>query len=345
MSATEDNNNFLKMDDGRTLDKQQTLQAVRNKNSAVIKQITTGDFSSGGQLTRQQFASFYEEVISSADFLDRVRRVPIDGPTARIDRIGVGENLLRAVDENQRVVDHSVNTGQINIDVTKTGFGWDLTQEVVEDTIEAENTAELILEHFTGQYSADLETLAFQGDTSATVGDGTGDPDPFYSILDGWDVEARADGAVIQDYASGNDLDEQVLFDLTLNMDERYLDTQNMAFIANPSQVVAYRRNISDRATDLGDQAMSGQEIPTPTGYPLVGVQSVPTDTVYFTDPQNLLFAPHRDMTVNVTTESEAVVKRDLFAQYSVLSRIDFAVEQGEAVAIADNLAEPTTGA
>lgn len=342
MSATTNGGtDFLKMDDGRTLTKEQTLSAVRNKNSEVIKQITTGDFAEGGQLNRQQFATFYEEVLHDADFLDRVRRVPVDGPQARIERIGVGENLLRAVDENERVVDHSVNTGAINIDVTKTGFGWDLTQEVVEDTLEAENTAELILQHFTSQYSFDLETLGFQGDTSEVVGDGTGDPHPFYAILDGWDVEARADGAVVKDYAAANDLDEQVLFDLTLNMPQRYLDTQDMVFIANPSQVVGYRRNISDRATDLGDQAMSGQEVPTPTGYPLVGVQSVPVDTVYFTDPQNLLFAPHRDMTVNVTTESEPVVKRDLFAQYSVLSRIDFAVEQGEAVAIADNLADP----
>lgn len=341
MSATNDGNNFVKMDDGRTLDKQQTLQAVRNKNSEVIKQITTGDFSAGGQLSRQQFAEFYEGVIQDSDFLDRVRRVPVDGPTAEIERIGVGENLLRAVNENERVVDHSVNTGAINIDVVKTGFGWDLTQEVVEDTIEYENTAQLILNQFTNQYAFDLETLAWQGDTSETAGDGTGDPHPFYAILDGWDVEARAAGAVTQDYAGGNDLTEQVLFDLTLNMPQKYLDTQDMVFVANPSQLVAYRRNISDRATDLGDQAMAGQEVPTPTGYPLVGAQSVPVDTVYLTDPDNLLFAPHRDVSVNVTTESEAVVKRDLFAQYSVLSRIDFTVEQGEAVSIADNLAAP----
>ena len=46
-------------------------------------------------------------------------------------------------------------------------------------------------------------------------------------------------------------------------------------------------------------------------------------------------------MRVAVTTESEKVVKNDLFAQYGVTTRIDYAVEKGEAMAIAENLAEP----
>jgi len=331
----------VKLSDGRTLDRSQTLSAIRNKNAEVIKEITTGDFADGGKLNRQQFAEFYQEVIEESDFLDRVRRRPVDGPEAQIDRIGVGERLLREVGEGNAVSDETVNTGKVNIDVTKVGFGWDLSRETVEDTIEYQNTAEIILSQFTGQYQFDLETLAFQGDTSETVGDGSGDPHPFFSILDGWKVSAEGDGADVSDKA-GTTLNSSILFELTYSMPEKYLQATSPVFVAHPKQVVAYREDLSNRDTPLGDEMLSGGQVPTPTGYPLVASSAVDIGDVFLTDPQNLIFAPHRDMRVNVTTQSEKVVKNDLFAQYGVTSRIDFAVEQGEAMVIGENLDDPT---
>ena len=349
MSATPQGGQpVLKMPSGRTLDRQQTISAIRNKNTAVIKQIVTGDFDDGGRLNRQQFAQFYQDVIESSDILGRVRRVPLDGPQSEIDRIGVGEHLLREVGEAERVVDKSINTGKIDIDVVKTGFGWDLSRETVEDTIERENTAQIILSQFSDQFAFDLATLAFQGDTDAEVDDGSDGtiPDPFYSQLDGWVTEATADGAAVEDYASGSALTEDVLFDLSLMMPDKYIDATQPAFAAHPKQVIAYRRSLSNRETSLGDEMLTSGQIPTPTGYPIVPTNAIAPDTVMFTDMNNLLFAPHRDTRVNVTTESEKVVKNDLFAQYAMTARLDVAVEQGKAVALASNLSSPEpTGA
>lgn len=334
----------VKLNDGRTLDKDQTLSAIRNKNAEVIKEITTGDFQDGGRLNRQQFAEFYQEVIEESNVLSEVRRVPVDGPESEIDRIGVGERLLREVGEGTAVTDQSgtINTGKVDINTTKVGFGWDLSRETVEDTIEYENTAEIILNQFSGQYQFDLETLAFQGDTSATVGDGSGDPDPFYSILDGWVVKASQDGATITDDGATNTLDSSLLFDLTYEMPDKYLDATEPVFFAHPKQVMSYREDLASRETGLGDAMLTTDEVPTPTGYSLRPSSAVPSDTVLFTDPNNLVFAPHRDMRVDVTTSSEKVVKNDLFAQYGVTSRIDFAVEQGSAVTGIENLAQPS---
>ena len=324
----------FKMSDGRTLSRQQTVSAIRNKNSQVIKEIATSDFDDGGKLNRQQFAEFYQEVIPESNVLDMARTVPVDGPDSQIDRIGVGEHLLRQIDEGDAVEDHDVDTSSVDIDVEKVGFGWDLRREVVEDTIEYENTAEIILSQFTDRYAFDLETLAFQGDAS--------DADSFFGILDGWVESAKDDDAVVRDYdADETTLDEGVLFDLTLVLDDKYIDATNPVFMAHPKQVIAYRRSLADRETMLGDEMLTGAQIPTPTGYNLVASSACTDDEVIFTDPQNLVFAPHRDIRVDVTTESEKVVKNDLFAQYSMISRIDFAVEKGEAVAIAENLDEP----
>ena len=328
MSAT------MKLSDGRTLTREQTLSAIRNKNTQVIKEIATSDFDDGGLLNRQQFAEFYQDVIPESNVLDMVRTVPVDGPDSQIDRIGVGEHLLREVGQGDAVEDQEVDTSKVDIDVTKVGFGWDLTRETVEDTIEYENTAEIILSQFSDRYAFDLETLAFQGDAA--------DEDNFYGILDGWVESAKADDAEVRDYdADETTLDEGVLFDLSLVLDDKYIDATNPVFMAHPKQVIAYRRSLADRETMLGDEMLTGAQIPTPTGFNLVASPACATDEVIFTDPNNLVFAPHRDIRVDVTTESEKVVKNDLFAQYSMISRVDFAVEKGEALALGENLAEP----
>ncbi len=337
MSASADGG-YFKMSDGRTLTKSQTISAIRNKNTQVIKEITTGDFADGGRLNRQQFAEFYQEVIEASNILDQVRRIPVDGPESQIDRIGVGERLLRSIGQGESVEDKDIETSNVPIDVEKVGFGWNLTRETVEDTIEYENTAEILLSQYSDQYSFDLEALGFGGglaDLEAVDAD-------FYGILDGWFAEAAADGAEVLD-ASGEGilLNEDVLFDMTYVMPDKYVQATSPAFMAHPKQLIAYRQSLSDRETALGDEMLEGARIPTPTGYPIIGSSAVPVDRVMFTDPQNLAFAPHRDMRVDVTTESEKVVKNDLYAQYAMTSRIDFVVEQGEAVSVVEGLDEP----
>ena len=328
MSAT------MKLSDGRTLTREQTLSAIRNKNTQVIKEIATSDFDDGGLLNRQQFAEFYQEVIPESNVLGMVRTVPVDGPESQIDQLGVGENLLRAIGEGEAVDDYTPDTSSVNIDVEKVGFGWDLRREVVEDTIEYGNTAMVLLSQFSDRYRFDLEKLAFQGDAA--------DTDDFYGIMDGWSQSARADDAEVRDYdADDTTLDEGVLFDLSLLLDDKYVDATNPAFFAHPKQVIAYRRSLADRETSIGDDMLETGRVPTPTGYPLIPSSACDDTEVIFTDPNNLVFAPHRDIRVDVTTESEKVVKNDLFAQYAMTSRIDFAVEKGEAVAIAENLDEP----
>jgi hypothetical protein len=335
---------FFKTSDGRTLTKEETLSAIRNKNTQVIKEIATSDFADGGQLNRQQFAEFYREVIAESNVLDQVRRRPVDGPESQIGRIGVGERLLREVGETNAVTDQSnqINTSKVDIDVTKVGFGWDLSRETVEDTIEYENTAEILLQQFTDQYSFDLEALAFGGGLSDLV---SNDSD-FYGIMDGWFASAAADGAEVLDASSENILlNEDVLFDMTYVMPDKYVDATSPAFMVHPKQLIHYRQNLSDRETTLGDEMLEGARIPTPTGYPIIGSSAVPVDRVMFTDPMNLAFTPHRDLRVDVTTESEAVVKNDLFAQYAMTARVDFPVEQGAAVSIVEGLDEPDESA
>lgn len=333
MSAT------FKMSDGTELDRQQTINAIRNKNSQVIKEITTSDFEDGGKLNRQQFAEFFQQVQDEAQLLDTVRTEPLDGPEYQIDRLGIGDFNLRAVGEGESAATRDIDTSKVDIDVVKVSLPYELTRETVEDTIEYENTAEIILQQFSQVFGFETEYLAWQGDEAY---DGTGDePQDFLNINDGWFQVAADEGAASVD-AEGGTLDEDHLFDATYEIEDKYLRAADPVFMCHPKQAIAYRQSLSARETPLGDEMLTGDAMPTPTGYNIVTSSAMPSDAAMFTDPSNLVYAVHRDMRVDVTTESEKVVMNDLFAQYNLTARFDFVIEDEDAVVTIDNLGEPS---
>ena len=328
------------LSDGRTLSKAETLQAVRNKNSQVIKDITTQSFAEGGLLNRQQFATFYQEVQDEAQLLDRVRFEPLSGPEYQIDRIGIGEFNLRGVGEGDRADLRDIETGQIDIDVVKTSLPFELTRETIEDTLEYENTAEIILSKFTQAYAFETEYLGWQGDTDYVDADPGDEPEGFKSINDGWFKIAEERGSPTVD-AGATTLDEGHLFDATYAMEDMFLRASDPLFVCHPKQAIAYREALSDRQTMLGDEMLTTGQMPTPTGYNIAVSSALPIDQAMFTDLSNLIYAVHRDMRVSVTTESEAVVMNDLFAQYNLTSRFDYQIEDEDGVVVIDNLADP----
>lgn len=319
-----------------TLSQEETLQAIRQKNAEVIKDVTTGDFSSGGQLNRQQFAEFYQEVQDETVAMDLVRTVPLDGPQYQIDKIGVGQRQLRAVGETSSASLRSISTGKVDLDVVKTSLPYELSREVVEDTLEYENTAEIILSHFTQQYAVDTEDLAWNGDTTFT--DGGSATEQFLTINDGWLKIANDRGAPYVD--GGNEtVDTEKFYTMAQMVDDKYHREGNNRFFMSRKNALEYKKQLSQRESNLGDQNVTSGEFMTPVGYPVTISPVMPHDKVLFADPQNLIHAVHRDMRVDVTTESERVVLNDLFAQYNMTSRFDFEIEEADGVCLMDNIA------
>ena len=321
------------------MSRQEKLSAIRNKNQEVIKQITMADFEEGGRLNRQQFATFYQQVFETADVLDMVRSVPVDGPESQIDKIGLDRYILQPVGEAEDVDATTINDGKIDIDVTEAGFGYELSRRTVEDTIERENTAEIILDMHSERFGTDLEHLAFRGDeTYENVDEPT--YESFLSQNDGWLVKAEEEGANTSDHAST--IDNDVFFDAIYGVEDRFLRATDPVFFGHPKQLTAYRQYLTERETPLGDESVVDRGMPTPSGYPFVPTTAMPPDQIMFTDPNNLLYTPHREMFVDVTTEGKDVVFKRLFAIYAMSARFDFVVEEGSAVSIIKDIAVPT---
>lgn len=315
-----------------TVSQSPSSSQIRKQNTEILKEIVTGDFDEGGLLNRQQFTDFYQNVQNETVALDLVRSVPLSGPQAQIDKIGVGERQLRAVDEGERVENREVETTSIDIDVTKTSLPWELSREVIEDTIEYENTSEIILNHFAQQYGVDTEDLAFNGDEDAA--------DEFLEINDGWLKIAEERGATELDHG-GEAVETDLFYRLAQRVPDKYHRTGDHVFFMSRNQALEYKRELSERQTDLGDQNVIDGTFMTPVGYPAVLTPAMPNDTIMFTDPQNLIHAIHRDMRVGVTMDSEKVVMHDLYGQYNLTSRFDFQIEEIEGMSLATNVDDP----
>ena len=324
---------------GNWLSKSEAVEEVRNGNQRVIKEITMGDFQDGGQLNRQQFAEFYREVFRETPAMGEVRTVPLDGPQSEIDKIGLDRFILMPVGESENVSETAINSGEVELDVKEAGFGYELSQRTVEDTIERQNTAEIILDMHSDRFGTDLEHLAMRGDESYT-NDNAPQYATFRSQNDGWFVKAEADGATVTD-AGGSPVTSDTFFSLEYGIPDRYMEATSPVFWVHPKQATALRQYLSGRDTDLGDQTLEGPYSPTPTGRRMIETGAVPPTKIMMTDPNNLIYAPHREMTVDVTTEGKDVVFKRLFGIYAMTARFDFAVEEGEGVSIIENLSVP----
>ena len=301
-----------------------------------LEKVTTGDFNAGGLLNRLQFEEFFRMVQDAPQIMDQVRFEPIDAPKAQIDKLGVGDRLLREATESTEGGLNTPNTGSIDIDTVKMELPWEVSMETVEDTIEYEGTADLLVQKFANQFGIDSEDLAFNGDTTDASGGASQD---FLSINDGWIKTAKDQGTNEYDHANAA-VDKSAFNNLLTSLDAKYRrDPEGLVWLTSLNTKQDYKDYLTDRSTASGDAMLMTGEEPTPYGKPIVTPVGFPDDQIMLVNPDNLVWAVQRDVMMRVTTEGEAVVRRDLYGIYNMLARTDYQVEDADGIAIANNVA------
>lgn len=291
----------------------------------------------GAVMPRDLFDEFYQRVQEESILLDQVRTVTLDGEQEAIPKIGVGERLMRQVDEGESVEDHFVtaDTGAVELEPEKTVIPWELTNEAVEDTVD--DVADIVLDKFETQFAADAQELGIIGDD--------GDADPFVGIKDGWlkiltedTGDDRLGGATSPQYDHGGGGVNTALFDEVIQtMEQKYLRT-DPAFIMSRRNVQEYKNFLTDRETGLGDSVLFGDNDLTPFGYDVVGVHGMPDNEAIFTNPENLIWALRRDVEIDVLEKSDETLRRDLYARYAMRARHDYQVEDLQAAVHIDDI-------
>jgi hypothetical protein len=337
------------------------------------KVITTTHIGSGtdgrGLLTTEQSRVFRDYMDDKTVLMPQVRKVAMRADVMDIDRMGIGQRLLRQATE---AVDDAINVGvvfsKISLTAVKYRLDWELTEESLEDNIEGRDLEDHIARLMASQIGQDLEDLAINGSKVTR--------DPLLGGLDGWGALLRhgaqqVDGAAWADEdVRGPEWTSRLMSAMLRKVPRRAMTRrQNLRFMAGGDFVQEHLDNVAAAAAaannyDPRRELQNPDNLVTgPYGFSTIGnggvrLHEVPlmytrdeaedggtaaadSYDVWLTDPQNLVWGIRRDITVH----REFKPRKDAI-EYTVYVRVAAAVENLEAAVIAKNVpAEPTTDA
>lgn len=157
----------------------------------VIVSTEIGNPAGSGLLAPEQANRFIDYMWDATVLGSQVRTIRMRANEVEIDRIGVGERLLRGATE---AVDTGENQGvffsKLSLTTKKLRLDWELSTESLEDNLEGEALEDHIARLMANQAGNDLEDLAINGDTDST--------DKLLKVFDGWRklaVEGNGEGA------------------------------------------------------------------------------------------------------------------------------------------------------
>jgi len=320
--------------------------------------VTSGDNAvnptgtAGGILAPEQARRFIDYVWDATVLAKDGRRVTMRANTMEIEKVNVGERVIRAAAQGSQ---NYTNTGatftKVELTTKKIRLDWEVSTESLEDNIEGGALEDHLVRLMTNAFANDIEDLAINGDGR------TGD---FLSIMNGFVNQTRnsarvgttdAHEAVVS--LSNDDWTTSIMQKIVLAMPRKYRAVKsNLKFYAGTDAFSGIVRNngtladaissaFSDRIgstqpnrqayLDGGAQTIGGARTTRVLGIDVMEVPYYPDGFVDLTFPSNRVWGFQRDITVN----REYKPKKDTI-EYTVFVRFGIQWEELDAVAYAD---------
>ena len=306
----------------------------------------------GGILAPEQARRFIDYVWDATVLAKDGRRVTMRANTMEIEKVNVGERVIRAA--AQGAPDYT-NIGatftKVELTTKKIRLDWEVATESLEDNIEGAALEDRLVRLMTNAFANDLEDLAINGE-------GSGD-NAFLSIMPGFVKQTRGTvGNDAHEYAatvSNNEFTTSIMQGLLLAMPRKYRALKsNLKFYAGTDAFAGIVKNNGTLA-DAVAEAIAGQ-VPGSTqanrqayldgnaqtlgntrttrvlGVDVLEVPYYPAGYVDLTFPQNRVWGFQRDITVN----REYKPKKDT-VEYTVFVRFGIQWEELDAVAYVDS--------
>lgn len=321
------------------------------ENELLEKVITTTtlgaapDGHSTGLLAPEQAQRFIDYTFDATVLGSQVRTIRLRADSQELERIGVGERLLRVATE---AVDDAVNVGvafsKVSMTTTKYRLDWELSTESLEDGKEGDALEDHIARMLATQVGTDLEDLAINGDTSKRH--------PMLQGVDGWDRRARLGGHIVD--AAGAGANQEVFHKALKKMPRKYMQRRNqLRFFtgANVVQDYVYNLRLRDNNYTIPDSVASQNfnnfdDPRRPFGTAIVEVPlmdetkdgdysgaSGEHSDVWLTFPQNMIWAIKRDIVVY----REFVPRKDAI-EYTLFTRVGANIENPDAFVVVKNV-------
>ena len=309
----------------------------------------------GGLLNAEQSARFLDYMFDATVIGKVARTVRMRADTTEIDRMSVGEKLMKLATEGDDTAGNSAVTfSKISLTTKKLRLDWELSTESLEDNIEGADLEDHIARLMATQAGNDIEDVVLNGNASLTS-------DALYKSFDGIVKKAKASGHVVD--AGGAAVSRAVFNSALKALPRKYKQRRaDLRFLAgsNLIQDFLYANSIGTNNTipqDIASSIIRGQEVQPlggPAGYvapfafgiPIVEVPLLnETQTGDYATPSG----SHGDIHLSFPNNVVIGVKRDVTVyrffwprkdsiEYTMYTRVGVQIEQADAWVVVKNV-------
>ena len=324
-------------------------------SAASTAGIHVGAEGNGGLLNPEQSARFLDYMFDATVIGKVARTVRMKADTTEIDRMSVGEKLMKLATEGDNTgANAAVTFSKISLTTKKLRLDWELSTESLEDNIEGPDLEDHIARMMATQAGNDIEDVILNGNTSLTS-------DNLYKAFDGVVKKAKANGHVVD--AAGAAVSRAVFNSALKALPRKYKQRRaDLRFLAgsNLIQDFLYANSIGTNQTipqDIASSVIRGQEVQPlggPAGYvapfafgiPIVEVPLLPEaqdgdysgetgnhGDIHLTFPNNVVIGIKRDVTVY-----RFFWPRKDSIEYTMYTRVGVQIEQADAWVVVKNV-------
>jgi len=315
---------------------------------------TAAEAGNGGLLNPEQSARFLDYMFDATVIGKVARTVRMKSDTTEIDRMSVGEKLVKLATEGDNdATNRAVTFSKISLSTKKLRLDWELSTESLEDNIEGPDLEDHIARLMATQAGNDIEDVILNGDTSLTG-------DALYKSFDGAVKKAKAHGHVVD--AEGAALDRAVFNSALKALPRKYKQRRtDLRFLAGSNLIQDYLYSNSQNIQNVTPQDIAsgiirgdvpvlggpaGYVAPYAFGIPIVEVPLLPETQagsyaspsgshgdVHLTFPNNVVIGVKRDVTVY-----RFFWPRKDSIEYTMYTRVGVQIEQADAWVVVKNV-------
>jgi len=307
-------------------------------NSTLLQKAdwAIGDLTANsGLLNPEQANAFIRKLLIQPTLLAQARRVVMNAPTRKINKIQFASRILKAgytaglsrtLDDTANRERSKVTTEQIELNTKEVLAEVRLPYEVIEDNLERGNIGlsrdgggassggivSTIMDLIAERAALDLEELAILGDT--------GSADPYLALTDGY--LARFTSNIVD--AGGANISRTIMKNGSKTMPTQYRRNRaQMRHFLSTEQEIEYRDTLANRETSQGDAQLQSTSTVYAAGTPVEGVGLMPGEQGLLTHPLNLIFGIQRQIHIESDKDIQA-------REYIIVltARVDMQVEE-----------------
>ncbi len=298
------------------------VKEIIEKADVAVSDLT----SDGGKLNPTQSDEFYRGVISEPTILNEIRTVQMPSDKYNIDKVNFGSRMWRAAPSAGTTLPaddrYRPTFDQLQLDVNEIMCELQIPYDVLEDNIERGTLQQTFMQMAQRRTAIDLEEFVINADTSSS--------DAFLALTDGalQLPDHTYDGSAI------TAIDKTVWKAAMQTMPEKYLGRlADMRFYMSKHNEIEYRDALSQVTADQGYTYYTERPSLYGWGVPVRACANMPSDTILFTFPENIILGLHRDVTI----ETEKDIRRRMLVVV-MTCRIDTLMEEPDAAVKITNL-------